>query len=247
MLQGSTAEDGHFAVAAGELGSQQVTCQTAGRFFRVDDANFARRYRFFYDQLAPMLELYRVRIGDMLTIKSLHQERLRSVGETARVRHVCLPGLGGFAHRGASSTCDGHGFLRELYVSSRRSARGRGWGDLRLHRRAMKEDCRIRDHRGRAFLASRISRGGLGGSARPVEKRRRRLAQPSGQGSAARLAPSQPTIQHQLEQGDVLNAAVHRQGIRAEFRRTYQDIEGGPVHKPGFPSCCAITWQKARV
>jgi len=30
-------------------------------FFRVDDANFAHRYRFFYDKLAPQLELYRVR------------------------------------------------------------------------------------------------------------------------------------------------------------------------------------------
>jgi ABC-type lipoprotein release transport system permease subunit len=39
-------------------------------FFRTDDANFAARYRFFYDQLAPSLELYRVRVGDTLTIKA---------------------------------------------------------------------------------------------------------------------------------------------------------------------------------
>src|SRR5262249_142299 len=39
-------------------------------FFQVDDVNFDARYAFFYKELAPSLELYRVRIGDMLTIKS---------------------------------------------------------------------------------------------------------------------------------------------------------------------------------
>ncbi|HVZ33069.1 MAG TPA: FtsX-like permease family protein, partial [Polyangiaceae bacterium] len=40
-------------------------------FFAVDDANLAARYRFFYDQLAPHLELYRIRIGDKLTISAV--------------------------------------------------------------------------------------------------------------------------------------------------------------------------------
>jgi ABC-type lipoprotein release transport system permease subunit len=38
-------------------------------FFNTDDQNFDRRYDFFYQQLAPSLELYRIRIGDTLTIK----------------------------------------------------------------------------------------------------------------------------------------------------------------------------------
>ncbi len=95
----------------GELASQESdVAKLLAEFFRVDDANFARRYRFFYDQLAPMLELYRVRVGDMLTIKSFTRERLRPVGETARVRHLCLRGSGGLAHRGRAQP-DGHGFL----------------------------------------------------------------------------------------------------------------------------------------
>ena len=36
----------------------------------MDDSNFARRYKFFYEQLAPSLDLYRVRVGDTLTIKA---------------------------------------------------------------------------------------------------------------------------------------------------------------------------------
>ncbi|MEW5741464.1 MAG: FtsX-like permease family protein [Myxococcota bacterium] len=40
------------------------------QLFATTDENFAQRYAFFYEVLAPMLELYRVRIGDTLTIKA---------------------------------------------------------------------------------------------------------------------------------------------------------------------------------
>ena len=54
-----------------ELGSQENDVgKLLSAFFKMDDSNFAERYRFFYDQLAPSLDLYRVRIGDTLTIKS---------------------------------------------------------------------------------------------------------------------------------------------------------------------------------
>lgn len=40
------------------------------QFLTLTDDNFERRYAFFYRELAPSLELYRVRIGDTLTIKA---------------------------------------------------------------------------------------------------------------------------------------------------------------------------------
>ncbi|HZH03543.1 MAG TPA: FtsX-like permease family protein [Myxococcaceae bacterium] len=40
------------------------------QLFTTDDVNFQARYAFFYSNLAPMLEMYRVRIGDTLTVKS---------------------------------------------------------------------------------------------------------------------------------------------------------------------------------
>jgi ABC-type lipoprotein release transport system permease subunit len=40
-------------------------------FFDTDDENFDERYRFFYAQLAPALELYRIRIGDDLMIRAV--------------------------------------------------------------------------------------------------------------------------------------------------------------------------------
>jgi ABC-type lipoprotein release transport system permease subunit len=54
-----------------ELASQENdVSKLLSQFFRVDDGNIMRRYRFFYDELAPSLTLYRVRVGDTLTIKA---------------------------------------------------------------------------------------------------------------------------------------------------------------------------------
>ena len=40
------------------------------RFFAVTDSDFAARYDFFYKELAPMLSLYRVKVGDTMTLRS---------------------------------------------------------------------------------------------------------------------------------------------------------------------------------
>ena len=40
------------------------------QFFAMDDGNVRERAKFFYSDLAPLLELYRVRVGDTLTIKA---------------------------------------------------------------------------------------------------------------------------------------------------------------------------------
>jgi len=50
---------------------------------------FARRYRFFYDQLAPMLELYRVRWAHV-TIKSFTIDGYVSRAEAGVYWHICL-------------------------------------------------------------------------------------------------------------------------------------------------------------
>ncbi|MGE4107079.1 MAG: ABC transporter permease [Bacteriovoracia bacterium] len=39
-------------------------------FFEMNDENFAPRYKFFYEKLAPMLELYRLKPGESLIIKA---------------------------------------------------------------------------------------------------------------------------------------------------------------------------------
>jgi ABC-type lipoprotein release transport system permease subunit len=40
------------------------------QLFAVDEASFDRHYRVFYDALAPLLQLYSIRVGDTITIKA---------------------------------------------------------------------------------------------------------------------------------------------------------------------------------
>ncbi len=62
------------------------------RFFLVTDDNFAERYAFFYRELAPLLSLYRAKIGDQLT--------LRSFGRSGSTMTVLLTVYGVFELRG---------------------------------------------------------------------------------------------------------------------------------------------------
>ncbi len=53
------------------LGSSEKELPTLlTSFFETTDANLEARYGFFYRELAPLLQLYRVRVGDTLTIKA---------------------------------------------------------------------------------------------------------------------------------------------------------------------------------
>jgi ABC-type lipoprotein release transport system permease subunit len=61
-------------------------------FFQTTDANFRERYDFFYKELVPSLELYRVRIGDMLTIKAFTR--------SGYVQSVNVPVFGTFEFQG---------------------------------------------------------------------------------------------------------------------------------------------------
>jgi ABC-type lipoprotein release transport system permease subunit len=55
----------HHAEAAPDVATLLI------EFFDMSDRNFAERYRFFYDALAPELPLYRVKVGDTLTVRTL--------------------------------------------------------------------------------------------------------------------------------------------------------------------------------
>ncbi|HVZ75192.1 MAG TPA: FtsX-like permease family protein [Polyangia bacterium] len=84
------------------------------KFFATDDANFQERYDFFYRELAPALELYRVRIGDVLTIKAFTK--------SGYVQSVNIPVYGTFQFEGLEKSTLAGGLnlmdlvsFRELY------------------------------------------------------------------------------------------------------------------------------------
>jgi len=75
------------------LGSQEPDVgKLLATFFQTTDDNFHERYDFFYKELVPSLELYRVRIGDMLTIKAFTR--------SGYVQSVNVPVYGTFEFQG---------------------------------------------------------------------------------------------------------------------------------------------------
>ena len=80
----------------------------------MDDANFQRRYEFFYEQLAPSLELYRVRVGDTLTIKAFTKSGYVQSINLQGLRHLQLHRPGEVAEAGQLNLMDLVSF-RELY------------------------------------------------------------------------------------------------------------------------------------
>jgi ABC-type lipoprotein release transport system permease subunit len=76
-----------------ELGSQESDVgKLLAAFFQTDDQNIHARYDFFYKELAPSLELYRVRVGDVLTIKAFTR--------SGYVQSVNVPVYGTFQFQG---------------------------------------------------------------------------------------------------------------------------------------------------
>jgi ABC-type lipoprotein release transport system permease subunit len=76
-----------------ELGSQENDVgKLLAAFFQTTDQNILARHAFFYKELAPSLELYRVRIGDVLTIKAFTR--------SGYVQSVNVPVYGTFQFQG---------------------------------------------------------------------------------------------------------------------------------------------------
>jgi hypothetical protein len=76
-----------------ELGSAEKDVgKLLAAFFQTDDQTLHKRYDFFYRELAPSLELYRVRIGDVLTIKAFTR--------SGYVQSVNVPVYGTFQFQG---------------------------------------------------------------------------------------------------------------------------------------------------
>ena len=94
LLQLDAAKTADFrAKLQRELGSNEKDVgKLLATFFQVTDQNFRQRYDFFYKELVPSLELYRVRIGDTLTIKAFTR--------SGYVQSVNVPVYGAFEFQG---------------------------------------------------------------------------------------------------------------------------------------------------
>ncbi len=222
-----------------ELGSQEDDVgKLLAEFFRVDDANVMRRYKFFYDELAPSLTLYRVRVGDTLTIKAFTKR--------GYVQSVNLRVYGTFAFEGLE---DSHlaGNLNLMDLVSFRELYGFSTPERDREIQAIKAAAGLkeidRDNAEAELFGTKPSESETAAPAAAVadEDADAVLRGLSGKNKRERRE-DQSYDPAQLEQGVVLNAAVIVKDPR-HIPQTMKDIEAAGT-KAGL-TLKAIDWQKA--
>jgi ABC-type lipoprotein release transport system permease subunit len=224
-----------------ELGSSENDVgKLLATFFHTDDANFAPRYKFFYDQLAPNLELYRVRVGDTLVIKAFTR--------SGYMKSVKLRVYGTFAFRGLENS-QLAGALNLMDLVSFRELYGFLTADRAAEIAAIKAQSGAkeidRDKAEEELFGSRESASETQGktieaTATPG------LPQVAGEGIGSRMRREDLVDRvydpRELKGGVVLNAAVILNDPR-KLDDTIKEIEAAG-NAAGMP-LKAISWQKA--
>jgi len=206
------------------------------RFFATDDRNFEQRYAFFYRELAPELQLYRVGVGDTLTLKTLTRTGYVQTANVKVYGTFVFDGLEKSPQAGAINIIDLVTF-RELY------------GFMTADRE--REIVAIRASAGAVDIAREDAEDALFGTKSSSEVEATPAPEPSDarqlnalRGTRARLVANEHSSYDpkQLEQGTVLNAAVvlHDDNQIAE---TMQDIERA-AKRAGL-KLRVVSWQKA--
>jgi ABC-type lipoprotein release transport system permease subunit len=221
-----------------ELGSQENDIsKLLAEFFRVDDGNLKRRYRFFYDELAPSLTLYRVNIGDTLTIKAFTK--------SGYVQSVNLRVYGTFSFEGLE---DSHlaGGLNLMDMVSFRELYGFSTPEREREMQALKATAGFKDIDRDSAEAELFGAKPSEEAAVPAKVVTASDAEAvlRGLGSKGKREKREDQAYDpaQLGQGVVLNAAVIVKDPR-QIPQTIQAIEAAGT-KAGLP-LKAIGWQKA--
>ena len=203
------------------------------QFLNANDDNFDQRYDFFYKELAPSLELYRVRIGDTLTIKAFTR--------SGYVQSANLKVYGTFAFKGLEKSPQA-GTMNLMDLVSFRELYGFMTDDR------AREIAAMRATSGAKEVSRENAESELFGAAAPAAADANapaaadlgtELAALSGSHRRDETASYDPA---QLEQGVILNAAVLLKD-EAALDQTVTAIEAAGK-AAGLP-LKAITWQKA--
>jgi len=217
------------------LGSQETDVgKLLGQFLNTTDENFEQRYAYFYKELAPSLELYRIRVGDTLTIKAFTR--------SGYVQSANLKVYGTFAFKGLEKSPQA-GSLNVMDIVSFRELYG-----FMTDERAQ-EIAGIRQASGAKEVSRENAEAELFGAAEAKDAANTAAAtvddlstELAGLGGTHRRDQDKGYDPAQLEQGVILNAAVLLNDEK-QLDQTVADIEAAGKRE-GLP-LKAITWQKA--
>jgi hypothetical protein len=234
----------------GAMAGENDVAKLLSAFFKMDDSNFKDRYQFFYSDLAPSLDLYRVRVGDTLTIKAFTK--------SGYVQSLNLKVYGTFTFNGLEQSAEA-GQLNLMDMVSFRELYGYLTDDKRAEIAALKKNANTkevsRDNAEAELFGSKAeaapdddATAAKGRPARNVTLDATPGANPDEAlaGLAGRLQREE--LAHrvydpsQLESGVVLNAAVLLKDPK-KLDESIKDIEAAGK-AAGLP-LKAISWQTA--
>ncbi len=217
----------------GLLGSQGTElAPLLSEFFKVTDENFQRRYDFFYAELAPMLELYRVRVGDSLNLKSF--------GRSGSVESVDVKLYGTFQFKGLEKSPLA-GALALIDMVSFRDLYGFLTSDRAEEIKALKSQTQVKDvDRENAEDAL------FGGGEETVSEAKATEIEVKPEANARRETAKEREqrvyTQQEIDDGVVLHAAVVlKDGSNEAIEKTRQQVEAMVAPGRAPPAAGAVS------
>ncbi len=203
-------------------------------FFDTDDRNFDERYNFFYDRIAPLVELYRLKPGDFLAIKAFTKNGFLQSANVKVYGTFQFKGLEKSGVSGAMSLMDLMTF-RDLY----------GY----LTPENLAESKRLQQESGAPFIDRDKAEDALfGGGAQVVSQAKPRAIDEKAQMGGARRGKTVTAGEDraygpdEVEKGVVLNAAIILKDP-SKLDGTMKDIDAA-CKKAGL-GLRVVSWQKA--
>jgi ABC-type lipoprotein release transport system permease subunit len=196
------------------LGSQENDVgKLLAAFFQTTDENLHARHEFFYKELAPSLELYRVRIGDVLTIKAFTR--------SGYVQSVNVPVYGTFQFQGLEKSTLA-GALNIMDLVSFRELYGFMSGEKLAEIQALQKAAGAhdvsRENAEAELFGSGAPAGGAGSAGGAGDKAPRRIE--------ATTTPGVAPVMHDL--GESLGSKLMREEARSRVFPT-DEVERGVV------------------
>lgn len=217
--------------------SEPDVAKLLASFLATTDQNFHERYAFFYKELAPHLELYRVRIGDNLMVKTFTQSGYVQSANLKVYGTYTFKGLEKSPQAGMVNMMDLVSF-RELYgfMTSERAQ------EIEAIRAASGAKEVSRENAEAELFGERPAEDAPAAAPAADGGRVDPLAELRGRRTRQSLASSASFPPAELQQGVVLSAAV----LVKDERKIAQTIDAivAAGKQSGLP-LKAITWQKA--
>jgi len=207
------------------------------RLFATTDQDFDEKYRIFYAVVAPRIRLYKINVGDVITVKA--------PSKSGYFSSVNLKVYGFLQFRGIEKSGIA-GMMSVMDLMSFRDLYGYMTAEKAEEIRRLKQTMAARDvDRDRAeaeLFGSRAAEEGAAHASAIDERSLIRSAGPRGEGSE-QLA-SRVYSQGEIEHGVALNAALILEDARpAAIRRTMKDVRAA-VEQNGL-GLKVIDWQAA--